>query len=433
MRIAYITAGAAGMYCGSCLHDNTLAAALQRRGHDVALIPTYTPTRTDEPDVSIDRVFYGAVNVYLEQKWPVFERLPAALHWLLDRPMLLRGVSKLAGADAVQGADLGSLTLSILQGEHGHQHGELDRLVDWLERDFHPQLVHITNSMLLGMAHQIRARLGVPIVCSLQGEDIFLEEMIEPWRTRARDEIRARAVDVDRFVAPNRYYAQYMAEYLAVSLDRVSLVPLGITLQGHVRAKSVAEPPFTIGFLARQCPEKGLHHLVEAFRIACEQVGKKALRLHVAGYLGKRDRSYVEQLQERVDTYGLADRVEWRNEVDRDQKMRFLSRLDVLAMPTVYCESKGLPVLEAMASAVPVVVPAHGGFPEMVAATGGGVLVEPESPEALARAWLELRERPERLRDLGERGRLTVQEQFSDDAMAAATERLYAELLGGQP
>jgi len=56
------------MYCGSCLHDNTLATAMIARGHDVALIPTYTPTRTDEPDVSIDRVFYGAVNVYLEQK-----------------------------------------------------------------------------------------------------------------------------------------------------------------------------------------------------------------------------------------------------------------------------------------------------------------------------------------------------------------------------
>ena len=65
MKIAYITAGAAGMYCGSCLHDNTLAAALMAKGHEVALIPTYTPTRTDEEDVSIDRVFYGAVNVFL--------------------------------------------------------------------------------------------------------------------------------------------------------------------------------------------------------------------------------------------------------------------------------------------------------------------------------------------------------------------------------
>ena len=71
MRIAYITAGAAGMYCGSCLHDNTLAAALLELGEDVVLVPTYTPLRTDEPDVSIDRVFFGGINVYLQEKVPL--------------------------------------------------------------------------------------------------------------------------------------------------------------------------------------------------------------------------------------------------------------------------------------------------------------------------------------------------------------------------
>ena len=68
MRAAYIAAGAAGMICGSCLHDNALAAALIRKGHDVTLIPTYTPIRTDETNVSSGPVFYGALNVYLEQK-----------------------------------------------------------------------------------------------------------------------------------------------------------------------------------------------------------------------------------------------------------------------------------------------------------------------------------------------------------------------------
>ena len=75
LRVAYITAGAAGMYCGSCLHDNTLAGALLRMGHDVSLIPTYTPIRTDGTDFSIDRVFYGAINVYLAQKASLFRQL----------------------------------------------------------------------------------------------------------------------------------------------------------------------------------------------------------------------------------------------------------------------------------------------------------------------------------------------------------------------
>ena len=93
MRIAYITAGAAGMYCGSCLHDNTLAAALMAKGHEVALMPTYTPVRTDEEDVSVDRVFYGALNVFLGQKSALFRHIPEPLHWLLDRPKLLGWIS----------------------------------------------------------------------------------------------------------------------------------------------------------------------------------------------------------------------------------------------------------------------------------------------------------------------------------------------------
>ncbi|MCB0293491.1 MAG: glycosyltransferase family 1 protein, partial [Calditrichaeota bacterium] len=65
LKIAYIAAGAAGMYCGSCARDNALATALIRKGHEVALIPTYTPLRTDEPGASIDRVFFNGINVYL--------------------------------------------------------------------------------------------------------------------------------------------------------------------------------------------------------------------------------------------------------------------------------------------------------------------------------------------------------------------------------
>ncbi|MGH7455494.1 MAG: glycosyltransferase family 4 protein, partial [bacterium] len=81
MKIAYIAAGAANMYCGSCIHDNTLAAALIKKGHEVALIPTYTPLRTDEVNVTLDQVFYGGINVYLEQKFSFFRPTP----WLLDK------------------------------------------------------------------------------------------------------------------------------------------------------------------------------------------------------------------------------------------------------------------------------------------------------------------------------------------------------------
>src|SRR5207248_2189380 len=97
MRIAAITAGAAGMFCGSCLHDNTLAAALVALGHDALLIPTFTPIRTDEVDVSTGRIFLGGINVYLDQ-YAAFRWVPRFARGWLDRPGLLRWVERFGGA-----------------------------------------------------------------------------------------------------------------------------------------------------------------------------------------------------------------------------------------------------------------------------------------------------------------------------------------------
>src|SRR5207244_8669724 len=115
MRIAYITAGAAGMFCGSCLHDNTLVASLIAQGHDALLIPTYTPIRTDEEDVSQHRVFFGGINVYLQQKLALFRHTPWFLDRLLDGRGLLNWVSRFAVRTRAE--ELGGLTVSMLQGE----------------------------------------------------------------------------------------------------------------------------------------------------------------------------------------------------------------------------------------------------------------------------------------------------------------------------
>src|SRR5207247_1976614 len=114
MRIPYTSACSAGMYCGSCLHDNTLVAALIAQGHDALLIPTYTPIRTDEPDMSQPRVFFGGINVYLQQKLALFRHTPWSLDRFLDAPGLLRWVSRFAVK--TQADELAELTLSMLQG-----------------------------------------------------------------------------------------------------------------------------------------------------------------------------------------------------------------------------------------------------------------------------------------------------------------------------
>ncbi len=418
MKVAYITAGAAGMYCGSCIHDNMVAKALKKQGHKVELIPTYTPTRTDETNVSMDRVFFGGINVYLQQKLSLFRHTPWAVDRLFDSPSLLNSLARFSGA--TDASDLGALTVSMLKGENGHQKKELAKLVQWLKEYNAPDIVYLTNSMLVGFAREIKNALEVPVVCALQGEDIFLQDLIEPYKSEALILLAERAADVDGFVAPCQYYAEFMGDvYLRVPVNKIDVVPLGLNLAGHGAEVEKAErPAFIIGYLARICPEKGLHILVEAFEKLTRELGADTIHLHVAGYLGKKDEPYFEELHDKIQAAGYADSFVYHGEVTRTQKIAFLNRLHVFSVPTVYRESKGLSILEALANGVPAIQPRHGTFPEMIDATGGGILVEPESADAIAEGILELFNDEARRRHLGERGKINVHQKFSDEKVA---------------
>ena len=429
MKIAYIAAGAAGMYCGTCIHDNTLAAALQRKGHDVALIPTYTPLRTDEADVSIDRVFYGGINVYLQQKLGLFRHTPWLLDRLFDSPSLLNRLSRFSASTSAK--DLGSLTVSVLQGEEGQQKKELAKLVKWLRDSYQPDLVQLTNSMFVGFARDMKKVLGVPILCALQGEDIFLEDLIEPYKSQAVKLLQSRASEVDGYIAPCQYYADFMADYLDIPANKIDVVHLGLNLSEHgVVQKDLAETPFVIGYLARICPEKGLHLLVDAFYRLTTEVGSDKVQLKVAGYLGKKDEPYLEQLIKQVETWGLSEAFDYWGEVDRHQKIDFLNGIHVLSVPTTYKESKGLFILEALANGVPVVQPRHGSFPELIAATGGGILVDAESPDAIAEGIRQLMNDQDYREQLGQQGKEAIHHGFSDDVMAEATLAVYQKYIG---
>ncbi len=435
MRVGYITAGAAGMYCGACIHDNTLAAALMRRGVEVALVPTYTPLRTDEVDVSLKQVFYGGIGVFLEQKLPPFRRMPRFVDWALRRPALLQGVSRFSAATRAE--DLGALTVSVLKGPEGHQRRELERLLEWLRTDFRPDIVLLTNSLFLGLAGRLKSVLGVPVLCAVQGEEIFLEALVEPYRSQALGLLRERAGDADGFVAPSTYAADLMAQYLEVERERFHVVPLGLHLPGHGAGEAAAPPsaetPFTIGFLARICPDKGLHVLAEGFARLAEERGTEAVRLLAAGWLGAGDRSYLRKVEETLRRAGFAARFEYRGELDRMQKIRFLRELHVLSVPAPFKEPKGLYVLEALANGVPVVQPDHGAFPELIAATGGGLLAAGATAEAVAAGIGRLIDDEALRQRLAARGREAVRERFNDDVMAAETHALLERFVPSRP
>lgn len=438
MKIVYLAAGAAGMYCGSCLHDNTLAAALSKLGEDVLLVPTYTPLRTDEDSVSDSHLFFGGVNVFLQQHSSVFRHTPWFLDALLDNPSMIQWLTR--GGPRLEAEQLGGLTVSMLEGEHGRQRKEVRKLVRWIEQEAKPDLVHLSNAMLIGVAAEIR-KLGIPVLSTLSGEDIFLEKVPQPFYDRARQVLRERAAGLDGFVALNEYYADYMADYLSVPRARVHVIPHGLNLAGHGTRPSESREVRTIGFLARICADKGLHNLVAAAEQLFDDPEVPPFRVKAAGYLGQRDRPYLEAIQQRTDAWrsgaGKAgDRnrpgtFEYVGEVTRAEKISFLQSLDMMCLPTVYKESKGISALEALANAVPLVLPDHGAFPELIEQTGGGLLYAAADPRALAAALKRLLLNPQLTNELGTRGQAAITRQFTAEAMAERTLGLYRQVQAG--
>ncbi len=426
LRIAYLAAGAAGMYCGSCIRDNRVAATLKAAGRDVTLIPLYTPLRTDDADVSTSRVLYGGLNVYLEQRFPWLRLLPRWITRPLDSRFVLQSLSRWSGA--VSPRSLGALTVSVLQGRHGRQRAELEKMIDWLG-PMRPTIVHLPNLPFIGVAGELRKALGVKVFCTMSGEDIFLDDLPQPYRTQAFDLIRTHAREVDAFVATSDYYADHSAHHFGLPRERIHTVRLGVTIDESANEEPSPDGPFTIGYLARICPEKGLADLCEAFVLL--RRAKRDCRLRIAGYLAESQRPFVRGMIDYLRqpaTYGAVD---FLGEVDREGKQNFLRSLNVLSVPTVYHEAKGLYILEAMACGVPVVQPRHGSFPELIDATGGGVLYDPGSGvPGLAAAIAELMDDQTRCRELGARGRKAVRESFTDAIMAEQTWSLYQRFAG---
>jgi glycosyltransferase involved in cell wall biosynthesis len=419
------------MYCGSCLRDNALAAELLSRGHDVTLLPVYTPTRTDETNVSQERVFFGGISVYLEQYVPLFRNSP---HWL-DRLWDSKPMLTLASRRSISTSPkmLGEMTVSMLRGEDGFQHKEIEKLIDWARHEPPPDVVSLPYSLLIGLAKPIKDALNRPVCCTLQGEDLFLDGLHEPYKGQALDLIRQNIRHVDVFISVSDYYADFMPEYLGIPPEKIRVVPLGINLQGYEKRKRDPSQPFTLGFFARVAPEKGLHVLAEAYQRLRADMRIPEARLEVAGYLAPEHKSYLKEIEQGMKDAGLDAEFSYHGVLNREEKISFLKKLDVLSVPATYNEPKGIFLLEAMACGVPVVQPRRGAFTEILEQTGGGLLVEPDSPESLARGILEIYRQPEMAERLGLIGFENVRQYYSVARMADRALEVYGKLIGNEP
>ena len=417
MKVTFLSAGTGSYHCGACMRDNTLVTALHREGHEVALLPLYLPMQLDEdviPQVREAPIFFGGINVYLQQKFSFFRHTPRWLDRLLNGAGLLRTAARRSHMTSPR--EQAEMCLAMLQVDESDLTKELDKLMDWLEHHERPDLIALSNSLLSGMTRELKKRLGdIPVMAFFQGEDGFLDSLPEPYRTRSWEEMKERLGECDMLVAPSNFYAGVMAKRLGIPVAGIEVLPNGINLEGY--GEPADNSVQAIGYLARMSREKGLGDLVDAYLLLQEGGRFPQCRLRIAGSCPPGDEAFVKDQKEKIEQAGLSKMVDWHPNLTREEKTEFLRGLTVFSVPMQYSEAFGLCLIEAMASGVPVVNPGGSAFEEIAAVTGGGQTVAPGDPSALARGWEELLANPEEAVAMGERGRRGVAERYSVTAM----------------
>jgi len=429
MKIIQITPGSGdNYYCENCLRDISLVRALQQLGHEVLMVPLYLPLRMDQAELLPSTpVFYGGINVFLQQKLALFKKTPKWLDRLLNAPSLLAWAGRKAGMTSAR--DLGETTLSILQGQEGHQAKELDKLTDWLgQAQNKPDIICLSNALLAGLARQIKERLSVPLVCLLQDEDGFLDGLPSPYCTSAWQALKEKVADIDGFIAVSRYYATLMQDRLAIPSDKLHVAYAGVALDQSHASPTQAEPR-TIGYLSQICADKGPDTLVEAFILLKQNEALHDIKLCIAGGMSARDRPFVEKLKARLSDQGLLGDVEFLADFDQDARQGFLQRLSVLSVPEKKPIAHGRYVLEALGAGVAVVEPAHGVFPELLELTGGGVLYEGNTAQALAEALEPLLLDLDQALQLGQQGKEGVNTHFNIKRTTQDLLKMYEQII----
>ena len=400
------------------MRDNALGIELHKAGEDVAILPMYLPLMLDEEPLEGLKetpVFFGGINMYLQQKLALFRKTPAFIDRLLNRSGLLRWAARHSHMTSAR--EHGKMCLEMLEIEESGFRKEFDKLLVWLEEIGKPEVVCLSTALQAGLIDEIKARLDVPVIVFFQGEDSFLDGLPEPFKTQCWTRMGERLASADMLVSPSRFYSRYMEGRLGITEGNIEVMPNGIKLDGYETAVKEPECP-TIGYLARMCREKGLEVLVDGFIRLRKNLGREGVKLRIAGAMTAGDLPLVKELKGRIEKEGLEEDVEWLPNLSRDEKISFLQSLTIFSVPVTYPEAFGLYVLEAIACGVPVVQPDMASFPEIIETTAGGLCVEHNNPKEFAEAWNSLLSNPERLKAMKEQGRRNLEIHFSAPQMS---------------
>ncbi|MGD9928827.1 MAG: glycosyltransferase family 4 protein [Mangrovibacterium sp.] len=426
MKIAHIIPGSGGsFYCGNCLRDSKYMKALQDMGKQVVKVPMYLPLFEDAHDLNEVPVFYGAVDIYLKQRFPVFRHMPAFVDKMLNSKTLLNLAAQNAGSTRAKGLE--EMTVSMLLGEDGLQKDELERLVDWLKNEAKPDVVHLSNALLLGLARRIKQKIGIPVVCSLQDEDVWVDVMSDQHRDEVWELMQERAREVDAFVAVSQFYADDMQKRLHLKKEQLFVNHIGVDAADY-EVKDIREKEPMIGFISRMCEENGLGILVDAFIHLKEDEQFRPVKLKITGGKTNDDAAFIKEQKRKIAAARLEQDVLWVEEFEGPERREFFNSVAVLSVPVLNGEAFGLYQLEALASGIPLVQPELGAFPEVLGLSEGGIIYHPNSAKKLAKAWKSIILEKDKLAEMSEKGLAGVKAHFDIHKQAEKLVKIYEKV-----
>lgn len=428
MKIVNIVPGFGGtFYCGNCLRDSGYTKSLVKLGHDAMMLPIYLPLTLEHGiEENTSPIFYGAVNIYLKQNFKIFRNMPEWLERFFNSSSILRYAAKKAGSTRTEGLE--PMTISMLQGGEGNQKQDLQELIDFLKNHEQPDVVHLSNALLLGLAKQIKEQLKVPVVCSLQDEDVWVDAMNDHYAKTVWDLMSEKAKDVDAFVAVSDYYAQEMKAKMHIPDTKMHIIPIGIDADLYHYAKPVNNPP-VIGYISRMYEEHGFGLLIDAFIELKKKPGFKEVLLKLSGGYTADDKKYVKQQMKKLKKAGILEDVEIIEDYQPEKRYLFFNQLSILTVPVLKGEAFGTYQLESLACGVPIVQPALGAFPEIVEKTQGGVTYSPNTPKAMVDKWMEILQTPEKIVEMSELGSQAVREKYAIDAVSEQVLKIYESVV----
>jgi glycosyltransferase involved in cell wall biosynthesis len=428
MRILHIIPGSGGsFYCGNCLRDSKYVTALREMGHEVVKIPMYLPLFAHEKDHGGIPVFYGAISIYLKQLYPIFEKAPKWFDRVLNSNFMLRFAAGMAGSTSAPG--LSEMTISMLRGEHGKQHEELDRMIHWIRDHYKPDIIHLSNALLSGLAPRIHKELGVPVFCSLQDEDVWVDVMKPEFRQEAWDLMHENGKSVAAFIGVSHYFSGLMKEKIRIPEEKLFTVHLGVDPSDY-EPIAIDKKPANIGYISRMCEENGLGVLVDAFIGLKKDEAFAGTKLVITGGSTGEDKKFLKKIRRKIGVAGLADSVEFMSDFEDEGRREFFRKVSLVSVPVLNGEAFGLYLLESMASGVPVVQPALGAFPEIVGETCGGTVYAPNEPETLTDALSRVLRNPQQMAGMSESAIRGVQDHFNIFTHAEELVAVYKQVIG---